>query len=73
MTLEGTMQQTYKQPQRGRKTEDVTADTRPADADAQEQRAKMSDDIDALLDEIDGVLEVNAETFVAQYVQGGGQ
>ncbi len=30
-------------------------------------------DLDSLLDEIDGVLEVNAEEFVRSYVQKGGQ
>ena len=30
-------------------------------------------DIDDLIDEIDAVLEENAETFVAQYVQSGGE
>lgn len=30
-------------------------------------------DIDALLDEIDDVLETNAEEFVAAFVQKGGQ
>jgi ubiquitin-like protein Pup len=33
----------------------------------------MSDDIDAVLDEIDGVLESNAEEFVRGFVQKGGQ
>lgn len=31
------------------------------------------EDIDELLDEIDGVLETNAEEFVRHYVQRGGQ
>lgn len=31
------------------------------------------DDIDALLDEIDGVLEANAQKVVEDYVQRGGQ
>ncbi len=30
-------------------------------------------DVDALLDEIDDVLETNAETFVRGFVQKGGQ
>lgn len=30
-------------------------------------------DIDAILDEIDGVLEENAEEFVRSFVQKGGQ
>jgi ubiquitin-like protein Pup len=34
---------------------------------------KEFDAIDALLDEIDGVLEENAEEFVRGYVQKGGQ
>lgn len=34
---------------------------------------KLSSEIDDLLDEIDGVLETNAEEFVAGYVQKGGQ
>ncbi|PIE27050.1 MAG: ubiquitin-like protein Pup [Micrococcales bacterium] len=32
-----------------------------------------TDDVDALLDEIDDVLESNAETFVRGFVQKGGQ
>jgi len=30
-------------------------------------------DVDSILDEIDGVLEVNAEDFVRSFVQKGGQ
>jgi ubiquitin-like protein Pup len=37
-----------------------------------EQEA-LIDDLDDLLDEIDSVLEENAEEFVLQYVQRGGQ
>lgn len=33
----------------------------------------QTNDLDALLDEIDGVLEVNAEEFVRSYVQKGGE
>lgn len=32
-----------------------------------------SDDIDSMLDEIDGVLETNSEEFVKGFVQKGGQ
>ncbi|MFE4924576.1 ubiquitin-like protein Pup [Streptomyces sp. NPDC056661] len=39
----------------------------------QERQEKLSDDVDAVLDEIDEVLESNAEEFVKQYVQKGGQ
>lgn len=39
----------------------------------QERREKLADDTDDLLDEIDDVLEENAEDFVRAYVQKGGQ
>jgi prokaryotic ubiquitin-like protein Pup len=44
----------------------------PADA-ASERKEKLDDDIDAILDEIDEVLESNAEEFVRGFVQKGGQ
>ncbi|MEO8364089.1 MAG: ubiquitin-like protein Pup [Ilumatobacteraceae bacterium] len=34
---------------------------------------KLKAELDELLDEIDGVLESNAEDFVKSYVQKGGQ
>jgi ubiquitin-like protein Pup len=43
------------------------------DAEAAERRQEMSDDVDSILDEIDEVLESNAEDFVRSYVQKGGQ
>ena len=33
----------------------------------------LTDDVDAILDEIDSVLEANAEDFVKSFVQKGGQ
>ena len=36
-------------------------------------KAELDSDVDSLLDEIDGVLEVNAEEFVRSFVQKGGQ
>lgn len=33
----------------------------------------LDDDVDAILDEIDDVLETNAEEFVKNYIQKGGQ
>jgi ubiquitin-like protein Pup len=44
----------------------------PADA-ASERKEKLDDDVDAILDEIDEVLESNAEEFVRGFVQKGGQ
>ncbi len=44
------------------------------DLPAQSERAdKLKADLDDLLDEIDDVLEENAEEFVKNYVQKGGQ
>ena len=40
---------------------------------ATETGEKLKADIDDLLDEIDEVLETNAEDFVRSYVQKGGQ
>jgi prokaryotic ubiquitin-like protein Pup len=37
------------------------------------QARPLLDDVDGLLEEIDQVLEVNAEEFVRGYVQKGGQ
>ena len=51
-----------------RETEDVA----PAPAPS-EQGEKLKADIDDLLDEIDEVLETNAEDFVRSYVQKGGE
>jgi prokaryotic ubiquitin-like protein Pup len=43
------------------------------DTDVQERHEKLTEDVDAILDEIDDVLEENAEEFVRGYVQKGGQ
>jgi prokaryotic ubiquitin-like protein Pup len=50
-------------------TEDVTASS----SDVAERHEKLTEDVDAILDEIDDVLEVNAEDFVRSFVQKGGQ
>src|ERR1700712_5278638 len=42
-------------------------------AAGQERREKLGEDTDTILDEIDDVLEENAEDFVRAYVQKGGQ
>ncbi len=38
-----------------------------------ERHEKLTEDVDAILDEIDDVLETNAEDFVRSFVQKGGQ
>ena len=44
-----------------------------ANPEVTERHEKISEDVDDLLDEIDSVLEENAEEFVRGYVQKGGQ
>lgn len=45
-----------------------------ADAGAGQVKGKrLKEDMDRLLDEIDNVLEENAEEFIKNYVQKGGQ
>jgi ubiquitin-like protein Pup len=51
------------------KTEEVVEET-PATSDKGE---KLKAELDDLLDEIDEVLEDNAEEFVRNYVQKGGE
>ena len=61
------------QKQTGRTDKEVE-ETAPAEtSDVQERHEKLSDDVDAILDEIDEVLESNAEEFVRGFVQKGGQ
>jgi prokaryotic ubiquitin-like protein Pup len=61
------------QRQTTRRTEE-TEDTEPQGADdVRERQERLSDDVDAILDEIDEVLEENAEEFVRSYVQKGGE
>lgn len=52
-----------------RSTTEVDEDVPVATASGE----KLKADIDDLLDEIDDVLETNAEDFVRSYVQKGGQ
>ena len=64
------------QSQSGKARRDEDIDEAPApevDPEAAERHEKLSEDVDDLLDEIDSVLEENAEEFVRGYVQKGGQ
>jgi ubiquitin-like protein Pup len=42
-------------------------------SDVAERHEKLTEDVDAILDEIDDVLETNAEDFVRSFVQKGGE
>jgi ubiquitin-like protein Pup len=41
--------------------------------DVAERHEKLTEDVDAILDDIDDVLETNAEDFVRAFVQKGGE
>ncbi|MCT9935055.1 ubiquitin-like protein Pup [Planotetraspora sp. A-T 1434] len=61
------------QKQAGRQESEVEETEAQASPDVQERHEKLTDDVDAILDEIDEVLEENAEEFVRSYVQKGGE
>jgi ubiquitin-like protein Pup len=57
-----------------REREDAGQDGAPqAESDVAERKAALDDDIDAILSDIDEVLESNAEEFVRGFVQKGGE
>ena len=61
------------QDRASKRSEDVEEVQDEQASDVQERVGKLTDDVDSLLDEIDDVLEVNAEEFVRSFVQKGGQ
>jgi ubiquitin-like protein Pup len=61
------------QKSQSRRTVEVEEVEEAPTSDVQERHEALSDDVDDILDEIDTVLEANAEDFVRQYVQKGGQ
>ena len=65
------MAQEQKQPRKSGQTDGET-EVAP-ESDVAERKEALDDDIDAILDEIDDVLETNAEDFVKSFIQKGGQ
>jgi prokaryotic ubiquitin-like protein Pup len=63
--------QEHKQSKKPSETED--AGEVAANADVTERKEQLDEDIDAILDEIDEVLETNAEDFVKSFIQKGGE
>ena len=61
--------QTRPQRQQDEVDEVATAEA----TDVAERHEKLTEDVDAILDEIDDVLETNAEDFVRSFVQKGGE
>ena len=65
------MAQEQKQPKKSSETEEST-EVAPASSVA-ERKEQLDEDIDAILGEIDDVLETNAEDFVKSFIQKGGE
>jgi prokaryotic ubiquitin-like protein Pup len=65
------MAQEQKQPRRSSETDEAPQDV--TETDVAERKEALDDDVDAILDEIDDVLETNAEDFVKSFIQKGGE
>jgi ubiquitin-like protein Pup len=63
-------ERTQRQKPTGDREAEVVEEAAPATSESGE---KLKAELDDLLDEIDEVLETNAEDFVKSYVQKGGQ
>lgn len=65
------MAQEQKQPRKS--SQEETATEQVVESDVAERKEMIDEDVDAILDEIDEVLETNAEDFVKSFIQKGGQ
>ena len=65
------MAQEHKQPKKG--SEEAIEVEEATDTEVAERKEQLDEDIDAILDEIDEVLESNAEDFVKSFIQKGGE
>ena len=65
--------QEQKQPRKSIARREETDRGRSTETDVAERKEPLDEDIDAILDEIDDVLETNAEDFVKSFIQKGGQ
>ena len=65
------MAQEQKQPRKSSESEEAV-ETAP-EASVAERKEALDGDVDDLLDEIDDVLETNAEDFVKSFIQKGGE
>ena len=65
------MAQEQKQPRKSSEA-DEAVETAPESGVAERKEA-LDSDVDDILDEIDDVLETNAEDFVKSFIQKGGQ
>lgn len=61
------------QERASKQNQEVEEEVVDESGDLKERHAKLSEDVDDVLDEIDEVLETDAESFVRSFVQKGGQ
>ncbi|MCW2756361.1 MAG: ubiquitin [Nocardioidaceae bacterium] len=67
------MAQEQKQPKRSSEDEEPVDGAPAPEGAVSERKEQLDDDIDAILGEIDDVLETNAEDFVKSFIQKGGE
>ena len=67
------MAQSERQQKKQRKAPPEKEGGSAASPEVQQKGRRLKEDMDRLLDEIDSVLEENAEEFIKNYVQKGGQ
>jgi prokaryotic ubiquitin-like protein Pup len=68
---EDLMAQEQKQPKKSSESQEQTEGA--SQSDVSERKEQLDEDIDAILGEIDDVLETNAEDFVKSFIQKGGE
>jgi len=67
------MAQSERQQKKTRKAPPEKEGGGAASPEVQQKGRRLKEDMDRLLDEIDSVLEENAEEFIKNYVQKGGE
>ncbi|NHD15793.1 MULTISPECIES: ubiquitin-like protein Pup [Actinopolyspora] len=60
-------------PSRNEKRDPAAENAETREPEGSQRREQLADDTDSTLEEIDDVLEEDAEQFVRSYVQKGGQ
>lgn len=66
------MAQEQKQPKKSTE-EDAPVEEETVAPEVAERKEQLDEDIDAILGDIDDVLETNAEDFVKSFIQKGGE
>ncbi|WP_395658011.1 ubiquitin-like protein Pup [Nocardioides sp.] len=65
------MAQEQKQPRKSSEADEAVQSA--PESDVADRKESLDSDVDDILDEIDDVLETNAEDFVKSFIQKGGQ